>query len=120
MLKKRLNSFRYAFQGIGRLFRTQPNAKIHLVATSVVVAGGFYFEISTVEWCLATLAIASVLAAEAFNTAIEDLTDLVSPGQHPLAGHAKDLAAGAVLLVAIGAAVVGVFIFLPKILDWIS
>ncbi len=115
MLKKRLNSFRYAFQGIGRLFRTQPNARIHLFATVTVVLAGIYFTITTVEWCLVALSIAGVLSAEAFNTAIEDLTDLASPEQHPLAGHAKDLAAGAVLLIAIGAATVGALIFLPKI-----
>ena len=117
MLKKLLNSFHYALTGIGHLFRSQVNAKIHLAASVLVVLAGWYFQISTTEWCLISLAIASVLAAEAFNTALEDLTDLVSPEQNPLAGRAKDGAAGAVLLTATGAAVVGTLIFLPKFFD---
>ncbi len=117
MLKKHLNSFRYAFAGIGRLVKTQANAKIHLAAALGVLAAGLYFQISTTEWCLIIIAICTVLAAEAFNTSLEDLTDLVSPNPHPLAGHAKDLAAGAVLLTAIGAAIVGILVFLPKFLN---
>lgn len=116
MLKKRLASFGYAIKGVSWLVRSQPNAKIHLGAALVVSLAGWYFGLSITEWCLVVLAIFSVLSAEAFNTALEDLTDLVSPGQHPLAGRAKDLAAGAVLLTAIGAALVGILIFLPKIL----
>ena len=117
MLKNRVNSFKYAFAGIGRLFKTQVNARVHALAVVVVLATGFYFEISLLEWCCCVLAMAIVLAAEAFNTAIEDLTDLVSPGHHPLAGHAKDLAAAGVLLTALGAAIVGLLIFVPKIAD---
>ncbi len=117
MLKKRLNSFRYAFAGLGDLLHTQPNARIHLLATLLVLAAGFYFNISTAEWCAAILAIALVFSTEAFNTAIEFLTDLASPDYHPLAGKAKDVAAAAVLIAAIGAAAVGLIIFLPKIIS---
>ncbi len=116
MLRKRLNSFRYAFAGIASLVSSQANAKIHLAAAALAIASGFYFQISLNEWCIVVLAIALVLAAEAFNTALEHLTDLVSPDFHPLAGKAKDVAAGAVLFIAIGAAVVGILIFLPKIM----
>ena len=116
MLKKRLNSFRYAFAGIASLLGSQPNARIHLLATAFAIAAGFYFGLSKTEWCLVVLAITSVFAAEAFNTALEHLTDLVSPDYHPLAGKAKDVAAGAVLFAAIGAASVGVLVFLPKIM----
>jgi diacylglycerol kinase len=116
MLRKRLNSFRYAFAGIASLLGSQPNARIHLLATGLVIAAGFYFGLSKTEWCLVVLAITSVFAAEAFNTALEHLTDLVSPDYHPLAGKAKDVAAGAVLFAAMGAAVVGVLVFLPKIM----
>lgn len=116
MLKKRLNSFRYAIAGILSLFQSQPNAKIHLLATAFVVFAGFHFRISTLEWCMVVFAIVLVLAAEGFNTALEHLTDLVSPDYHPLAGKAKDVAAGAVLLAAIGAATVGILIFGSKIL----
>ncbi|MCU0346254.1 MAG: diacylglycerol kinase family protein [Saprospiraceae bacterium] len=114
MLKKRLNSFRYAFAGIADLVSSHPNAKIHLVAATATVAAGFFFHLNKTEWCLVALSIAAVLAAEGFNSALEYLTDLVSPNHHPLAGKAKDMAAGAVLLVAIGAAVVGLLVFLPK------
>lgn len=116
MLKKRLNSFRYAFAGIASLIGSQPNAKIHLAAALSAIAAGLYFDLSETEWCLVALSIAFVFAAEGFNTALEHLTDLVSPGHHPLAGKAKDVAAGAVLFAAIGAAAVGAVIFLPKIL----
>jgi len=115
MIKERLKSFQYALKGILLLFQTEPNAKIHLAITFIVVAGGFFFSISSTEWCLLILAIAIVLCAEGMNTAIEYLTDLVSPNIHPLAGKTKDVAAGAVLLAAIGAAIVGCIIFIPKI-----
>lgn len=116
MLKKRVNSFRYAIAGIVNLISSQANARIHLLVAVLVVAAGFYLEIDRTEWCLVSMAITSVLAAEGFNTALEYLTDLVSPSHHPLAGKAKDVAAGAVLFTAIGAATVGVLIFFPKIL----
>lgn len=119
MLRKRIASFGYAFKGIALLVRTQPNARIHLVLTGLVIGGGFFFQISPLEWLILILTIALVLAAEAFNSALEALTDLVSPDWHHLAGNAKDLAAGAVLLCAIGAVAVGLLIFLPKIIHWL-
>lgn len=120
MLKKRLDSFRFAFKGLRWLFLSQPNAKIHLAVAAMVMSSGWYFSLSKTEWCLVVFAIFSVLTAEAFNTALEDLTDLVSPDFHPLAGRAKDVAAAAVLLAAIGAATVGCIIFVPKILSLLS
>ncbi len=116
MLKKRIESFGYAFKGIATLFRTQMNARIHLSVLFVVVAAGFFFKINAVEWCFIALSCASVLAAEAMNTAVEFVVDLVSPQYHDLAGRAKDVAAAAVLLMVFGAIVVGLIIFLPKIL----
>lgn len=113
-LQKRANSFRYAFQGLADLLRSQPNARIHLAMTIAVIGTGFYFDISRMEWVALVLCIALVFALEAVNTALEYLTDLVSPGFHPLAGKAKDAAAAAVLLAAAGAVVVGLIIFLPK------
>ena len=115
MLKKQLNSLRYSFVGIASLLDSQVNAKIHLFAALAVIVAGFYFEVNRTEWCLIALSIGVVFAAEGFNTALEHLTDLVSPNHHPLAGKAKDVAAGAVLLTATSAAAVGVLIFLPKI-----
>ena len=85
----------------------------------VVVVAGVFFDISTTEWCLVTLSIAMVIGAEAFNTAVEKLTDLASPDYHPLAGQAKDLAAGAVLICALGTLIIGFIIFLPKVLIWL-
>jgi diacylglycerol kinase len=116
MLQKRIKSFGYAFKGIASLFASQPNARIHAVVLSFVVAAGFYFKIDKTEWLAVVLIAALVLSAEAMNTAVEFVVDLVSPDYHPLAGKAKDVAAGAVLLAAFGAVVVGLIIFLPKIL----
>ncbi|MFN0174291.1 MAG: diacylglycerol kinase family protein [Saprospiraceae bacterium] len=115
-LKKRASSFRYAFQGLVDLFKSQANARIHGAAAAAVVLAGFYFQISRTEWIAVTLCILLVFSLEAMNTAIEYLTDLVSPDFHPLAGKAKDVAAAAVLLAALGAVLVGLLIFLPKVL----
>lgn len=117
MLKLRLKSFKYASDGFVDLIKTQPNAKIHLLITGFVLAAGLYFQLSTTEWCIILLTIALVLAAEALNTALEYLTNLVSPDYHPLAGKAKDAAAAGVLIAAAIAVLVGGMIFLPKILD---
>jgi len=92
--------------------------KIHVVIGILTIGVGWFFSISTTEWCLVTLSIALVMSAEGFNTAVEHLTDLASPNYHPLAGKAKDVAAGAVLLAAIGAAIVGLFIFLPYVITY--
>ena len=113
--KKRASSFYYAGRGLADLFRTQPNARIHLALAAGAVALGSYCGLTRGEWIAITACIAAVLAAEAVNTALEYLTDLVSPGFHPLAGKAKDAAAAAVLVTAIGAAVVGLLIFAPHL-----
>lgn len=113
--KKRLLSFRYAFQGMADLLRSQPNARIHIVVAVLTAGAGAYLHLATWEWVAVTGCIATVLAFEAMNTALEHLTDLVSPEYHPLAGRAKDAAAAAVLIAAIGAVVVGGLIFFPKI-----
>ncbi|MBL7818705.1 MAG: diacylglycerol kinase family protein [Saprospiraceae bacterium] len=115
MLKKRIKSFGFAIKGIATLFQTQVNAQIHLTALFLVICAGVFFHINTTEWCFIALVSAAVLSAEAVNTAIEFVVDLVSPQYHPLAEKAKDVAAGAVLLMAFGAVVVGFLIFLPKI-----
>ena len=117
MLKQRLDSFKYAFNGIRELIRSQPNAKIHLFLALLAIIAGFYFQVSLCEWCILTLCICSVLTAEAFNTALEYLTDLVSPEYHVLAGKVKDVAASAVLITAIAAFICGLIIFIPKIIS---
>jgi len=117
MLRSQYNSFKYAFQGVFDLFKSQPNAKIHLFTSIIVISAGFYFSLSKTEWAIVLLTICLVFAAEAFNTAIEYLTDLVSPDYHPLAGKTKDVAAAGVLLTAFGAIGVAIMIFLPKIIE---
>jgi diacylglycerol kinase len=112
--KKRILSFYYAFKGIAYLIRSQPNAWIHLSAV-VVVWLGFYLRLNQGEWLWVILAIGVVFSAEAFNTALEVITDMISPEIHPQAGKVKDLAAGAVLIIALMALIIGLLIFLPKI-----
>jgi diacylglycerol kinase len=119
-LKRRWRSFRYAFAGLAALLRSTPNARIHLAAALAAIGLGWGLGLSVVEWCVVALCISTVLAAEAFNTALEQLTDLVSPDCHPLAGKAKDLAAAAVLLTALGAAAAGLLLFGPKIWLWLG
>lgn len=111
---KRKYAFRYAFIGIGRLFRCEVHAKIHLLATLCVIVFGFIFKIKPWEWTAVFLCIGGVLMAEAFNSALEKLADRVSKEKDPLIAAAKDLAAGAVLLFVLAAVAVGLIIFLPK------
>jgi len=115
-LLKRINSFRYAFKGIAILIATQPNAQIHILATLVITFVGLYIDLVIWEWCAILLCMGLVLVAEAVNTAIEFLTDLISPKIHPLAGKAKDVAAGAVLLAVIFCGVIWSLICVPKLL----
>lgn len=115
-IKKRIASFKYAFQGIADLF-SQPNACIHLAVTFIVLICGFWLELLPWEWCVVALCIGAVLMAEAFNSAIEALADKVSPEFHPLVKRGKDLAAGAVLLMVFGAVAAGLVIFLPKFIS---
>ncbi len=112
---QRLRSFTHALRGIAHLIRTQPNAQVHLAATLGVCAAGFAVGLGSSEWPWLVVAIALVWSAEAFNTALEELADTVHPQQHPGIGRAKDLAAGAVLVAALGATLIGVLVFLPHL-----
>lgn len=112
-LVRLLKSFVYALQGMAMLVRTQPNARIHLLATLLVCGAGFYFGLSRMEWLWVVVAMVLVWSAEAFNTAVEQLADTLHPEQHPGIGRAKDAAAAGVLIAAMGAAVIGVLVFLP-------
>ena len=112
----RLRSFGHAFRGLAILLRSQHNARIHAAATVLAVAAGALLRISPVEWALVALAVLCVWATEAINTSIEFLVDLVSPELHPLAAKANDVAAGAVLVAALGSLVVGVLVFGPYVL----
>lgn len=116
-LKKRIKSFGYAFKGIASLLKKEHNAWIHCMAIVIVSVCGFYFHITPTEWCIVLLCFGLVLSAEAFNTAIERLVNLVSPDFHPIAGDVKDVAAGAVLICAIFAAIIGGVIFIPYFMN---
>ncbi len=108
-------SIRHAARGVGVVLRTQHNASLHAIATGVVLAAGFFVGLSRLEWCALVLAMMAVWTAEAVNTAIELIVDLASPDMHPLAGRAKDVAAGAVLIAACCAAIIGVLVFAPHL-----
>jgi Diacylglycerol kinase len=112
----RIKSFKYAGIGVSKLFFFEHNAWIHCAAIVLVTIAGFYFDITKYEWIAVIVCFGMVLAAEAFNTAIERLVDLVSPQKHPLAGDAKDLAAAGVLICAIATAIIGLIIFIPYII----
>lgn len=113
----RLRSFGFALRGLGFVVRTQPNARIHLAAAAAVVLAGLGFGIAREDWLWIASAIALVWFAEATNTAFEHLCDAVSPEFHPAVEKAKDVAAGAVLICAGYAVVVGLFVFVPQLAD---
>jgi undecaprenol kinase len=110
-MKKFLKGFSFAFAGICYALKTQVNMKFHFIAMLFVLAAGFAFQITDLEWFFIGFAISLVLTAELFNTAIESLTDLISKEIHPLAKASKDAAAGGVLICAIFAFIVGLTVF---------
>ncbi len=111
----RLKSISFALAGVATMLRTQHNAWIHLAATIAVIAAGLWFQISGGEWLAVVLAIVVVWVAEGLNTAFELLCDVASPQFHPLVKQAKDVAAAAVLIAAIGAVAVAAVIFWPRL-----
>ncbi|MCX6198485.1 MAG: diacylglycerol kinase family protein [Bacteroidetes bacterium] len=114
---KLIKSFGYALKGLFFALKEQQNMRIHAVAILVVTIAGIFLGLTAIEWSVIALTFSSVIVAEMFNTAIEDLVDLVSPDFNKKAGRIKDIAAGAVLLAAIVATVVGVYIFGNKIFN---
>lgn len=108
-------SFGYALQGIREALQSEPHLRFHALATVVVIGLGLWLHVSRHDWALLALAIGAVWTAELLNTAVETIINLVSPDFHPLAGRAKDVAAGAVLLMALAAVVVGLLIFGPPL-----
>ena len=114
-------SFGYAFAGIFAVVTKERNMKIHCVAMVCVVIAGFVFHITPVEWCICLTLFGLVMALEMVNTAGgEAVVDLVTEERKPLAKLAKDAAAGAVLIAAIMAAIAGMIIFIPKLLESLS
>ena len=115
-LSARLRSFGHAFRGISSLVASQHNAWIHAAGTRLVIIAGTACGVTRLEWCALALAVGLVWTAEALNTAMEFLCDVASPDFHPLVEKSKDVAAGGVLLSAIGAACVGTLVFGPHLL----
>ena len=111
MIGDRIASFRHALAGLRQLVRTQPNARIHLVVTGLVTIAGWVSGLTRMEWALLVFAIALVWVSETLNTALEFLADAVSPEHNPLIMHAKDIAAGAVLLAALTALAIAALVF---------
>ena len=110
-LSRRLRSFQYALNGWVILIKDEPNARIHLSAAVIVIIMGFYFKLNQVEWLFICVAITLVFAFEMINSALENLCDQVSESPHPLIKKAKDLSAGAVLISAVAALIMGVLVF---------
>lgn len=112
----RARSFVYAGRGLRTMLVSQHNAWIHAAATLAVIALGIVCQVERVEWIVLILAVVSVWTAEALNTALEFLCDVASPDFHPLVEKAKDVAAGAVLICALGATAVGILVFGPRLM----
>jgi diacylglycerol kinase len=110
-------SFSHAFSGIWYVLRTQRNARVHVVVALLAIMAGIFLRISAVEFAITFVAISGVFIAEMFNTGLEACVDLASPQPHPLAKIAKDVAAGAVLVNAMLAVVIGFCIFGPHVWD---
>jgi diacylglycerol kinase (ATP) len=110
---RRLKSFKHAFEGIQYVISTQRNFQIHIIIALTASVLGLWLHISKIDWLFIILSIALVWALEIINTAIEVLVDFVSPEFHPLAGKVKDIAAGAVLVSAIAAVILGSIVFIP-------
>ena len=118
-LKTRLQSIRYALDGIKYILETQQNARIHLFFTLAVFILGFLFGITRMEWITLVLTIGLVWAAELFNTAVEVMVDLISPERRITAKICKDISAGSVLVTASISVLVGLLIFGPLLWDWV-
>lgn len=115
-LTNRLKSVKYALKGAWLLVRTESSIQIQAVIAGAVALAGFYFDISATEWALQLLAIGLVMGVEGVNTAIEKLADYVQPNHDPLIGRLKDISAGAVMIASILASIVGLIIYIPKII----
>jgi len=117
---KIVNSFKYAFKGIGSAFKTERNMKIHVSIMLLVILMGLFFKITKLEWIVCLFCFSSVIGGELMNTAIEITVNLAQPSMNYAAGRAKDIAAGSVLLCAIVSAIIGLIIFIPYIINFFS
>lgn len=115
-IKRIIKSFSYAINGVKKAYVDEPNMKIHVLVAIIVILSGIILKISTLEWIVILLLIGLVIAAEVLNTSLENLVDLVTKKQDPLAGKVKDTAAGFVMVLAILSAIIGLIIFIPRII----
>lgn len=114
--KKMVNSFKYAFEGFTSSFKTERNMKIHIIIMILVIIAGILLKINKYEWIICIICFSIVIGGELFNTAIETVVDIVMPHKNEKAKLAKDISASGVLILAIGATIIGLIIFVPKIL----
>ncbi len=114
--KKQMRSFKFAWKGIMTCAGHEQNITFHLIVAILVVVAGYVFDITKAEWAAVVICIGMVITAELFNSSIERLVDMVSPQWQKIAGEVKDIAAGAVLVTAAAAAIVGIIVFLPYLL----
>lgn len=118
-MKKFFRSLGYAFRGFKHAIKTELNLRIHIIALVLVFFLGVFAELSRLEWVVLIITSGVVISAELLNTAIEKLTDMVSPAHSDQAGKVKDIAAAAVLVLAIASVVIGVLIFYPHFLNYL-
>lgn len=116
-INKRFKSFVYAWNGIRILLREEHNSRVHLVAAIGVVMAGFFFKLSALEWVSIVFAIGLVIVLEIINSVIENISDFISPGKNDQIKKIKDLSAAGVLVGAITAAIIGLIVFVPKIME---
>lgn len=116
-IRSRLKSFVFAFRGIFLGFKSGHNLWIQSLVGLLVILAGIWFEVNKTEWLILLICIGMVISAEIVNTAIEKMVDLISPDFNTKAGQIKDLAAGAVLVLSITAAVIGLLIFIPRLMN---
>ena len=115
--QKLINSFKYAFSGIATAFKSEKNIKIHFTMMMLVIIFGILLKISLNEWLVCIMLFCMVIGSEMINTAVENVVNLAMPTKNEVAKNAKDIWAGAVLVFAIGSAIIGLIIFIPKIIN---
>ena len=115
-IKRIINSFKYAFNGLIDTYKTEQSVWIYIPVSLLVILMGFYFKINTVEWLVIVLVLGVILSLELINTALESVVDLVTDKYHPLAKKAKDTVSAAVLVFAVASVIIGLIIFIPKII----
>lgn len=116
-MHRRVISFHHALRGIWTALKDQPNLKFHFLVAYLVILGGIFFDITQTQWLIIVFMIGLVISLELTNSAIEEVVDFFTQNLHPGAKRAKDIAAGSVLIASITAAIVGLVIFIPYILE---